>query len=256
MFTPGYFSEEHEREKRPSPINLPLLPATVGGEIMEGSAMFNLYKESSIDLGQVSDQSVVTIPIPRAGLAGAWLPSPKRAVRNERAACKDENTFANHFLATEGSVYFRDHKRSPRSFLWRVLDEHKVLELRCADLTRSHHEGTNEAYLTLRIEFDEAILPSCVALADPPDHDVLNVFILSSSKTLYTLTLRPDFFRRPKASSNAQDWCKTFQPPLFGSPFPHRLHAGTATEVFFSLDDGSLVRLRRKSGDDGMQPVA
>ncbi len=218
---------------------------------MDKSTMINLYKETSIDLEPESERSIVTIQIPRQGLAGSWLPSPKRDASKSRAAYRDENSFAEHCLASEGSIYLRDPKRSPRSFLWRVLDGHKALEIRCADLTRSRNEGTHEAYLTLRLEFGEAILPKCVALADPPDHDVLNVFVLTIGKTLYTLTLRPNFFRRPGAAGNVEDWCKTFQPPLFGSPFPHRLHAGTAFELFFSLDDGSLVRLRRKSGDDG-----
>lgn len=106
--------------------------------------------------------------------------------------------------------------------------------------------------MTLRFEFQEDILPSMVALADLEDHEVLNVFVITASKQLYTLALLPEFFRRSAAiDENVSEWCKSCVPAPLAFSYPHRLHASSPLELFISLDNGSLLRLTRRSGDDG-----
>lgn len=171
--------------------------------------------------------------------------------RPEEPIAKDEDEFSRRFLTTQGSVYFRKRSVYPRAFLWRVVDDSKVLEIQCVDLTKNgieHHEYN----VTLRLDFREEILPSGVGLADLEDHEALSVFVITASKQLHTLTLRPEFFRRTEAiDENISDWCKSCVPAPLTFSHPHRLHASSPLELFISLDNGSLLRLTRRSGDDG-----
>jgi nuclear pore complex protein Nup160 len=135
-----------------------------------------------------------------------------------------------------------------------VVNDNKVLEIQCVDLTKGgveHHEYD----ITLRFDFQEEILPSGVDIADLEDHDVLSVFVITVSKQLHTLTLRPEFFRRLAAiDENVSEWCKSCTPAPLAFSHPHRLHASSPLELFISLDSGALLRLTRRAGDDGTFP--
>ncbi|PYI12595.1 hypothetical protein BO78DRAFT_465735 [Aspergillus sclerotiicarbonarius CBS 121057] len=214
--------------------------------------MAKIYKDTRVDLRPYSPNTVVNIPIPtqantqsRARFAISTTPS-----RDEPVA-KDEDEFSRRYLATQGSIYFRKRNVYPRTFLWRVVDDSKVLEVQCVDLTKAgieHHEYN----VTLRLEFGEEIVPSGVDFSDLEDHEALSVFVITASKHLHTLTLRPEFFRRTASiDDNISDWCKTCIPAPLTFSFPHRLHASSPLELFISLDNGALLRLTRKSGDDG-----
>jgi nuclear pore complex protein Nup160 len=215
--------------------------------------MLKTYKETRVDARPTEPKSTISIQIPshdgaqrRAKFSVAPGTAPLDAV------ARDEDAFSRRYLATQGSVYFRQRKTYPRSFLWRVVDDNKVLEIRSADLTKSATEH-HEARLTLRLEFQDTILPSGVALADREDHEVLNVFVITGTKQLHTLALRPEIFKRAASiDENVADWCKTCTPAPLTFANPHRLHASGPLELFISLDSGALLRLTRKASDDGM----
>ena len=123
------------------------------------------------------------------------------------------------------------------------------------DLTKSANEA-HEAHLTLRLEFQDRIIPHGVVLADSEDHEVLNVFVITCTRHLHTFTLRPEFFRRAASiDENIADWCKICRPAPLAFAHPHRLHASSPIELFISLDSGALLRLTRKAGDDGMNRI-
>ena len=217
--------------------------------------MLKIYKESKVDSRPNTPGSIISIPVPSStnGITArrTRFSLPPKTFQ-EDIITKDENAFAKRYLATQGSIYFRTRKTYPRSFSWRVVGDDRVLELRSVDLTKSAVE-THEALLTLRFEFQEEILPHGVALADPEDHESLNVFVITSARQLYTFTVRPDFFRRAAAiDEHIWDWCKIFRPAPLTFSYPHRLYASSPFELFISLDSGSLLRLTRKAGDDGM----
>ncbi|KAL1954661.1 hypothetical protein VTO42DRAFT_855 [Malbranchea cinnamomea] len=216
--------------------------------------MLKIYKEAKVELRPSTAGSVISIPVPSSADTVAQRKTrfslPPKAFQEDQIT-KDEDAFAKRYLATQGSVYFRKRKTYPRSFFWRVVEDGRVLELRSVDLTKSVHE-THEALLTLRLEFQDVILPHGVALADPEDHEQLNVFVITSARQLYTFTLRPDFFRRTAAiDENIADWCKICRPAPLNFSYPHRLYASSPLELFISLDSGSLLRLTRKAGEDG-----
>ncbi|KAJ5279855.1 hypothetical protein N7478_005227 [Penicillium angulare] len=213
--------------------------------------MAKIYKDTRVDLRPFSPTTVANIQIsPESALRRTRF-SISSSADHEPPVAKDEDEFAKRYLATQGTVYFRKRKTYPRTFLWRVINDNKVLELQCADLTKAGLEQF-EYNVTLRLNFSEQIIPSGVALADHEDHEVLSVFVITTSKQLHTLSLRPEFFRRIESiDENVTDWCKTCVPAPLSFSHPHRLHASSPLELFVSLDNGALLRLTRRAGDDG-----
>ncbi|KAJ5489296.1 hypothetical protein N7539_004186 [Penicillium diatomitis] len=215
--------------------------------------MAKIYKDTRIDLRSSSPSTTVNVQVtvderptrrPRFSISSAQD-------QPDIPIAKDEEEFARRYLATQGAVYFRKRKTYPRTFLWRVVNDSKVLEIQCADLTKSgaeHHEHN----ITLRLHFNDRILPAGVALSDAEEHEVLSVFVVTESKQLHTLSLRSEFFRRTDAiDDNVSEWCKTCTPAPLSFANPHRLHASTPQELFISLDNGALLRLTRRAGEDG-----
>ncbi|KAJ5091866.1 Nucleoporin Nup120/160 [Penicillium alfredii] len=214
--------------------------------------MAKIYKDTRVDLRPYSPTTVANIQIPTHESAPR---RPRFSVSSqpdhEAPIAKDEDEFARRYLATQGEVYFRKRRVYPRTFLWRVVNDNKVLEIQCADLTKSVTEHF-EYNVTLRLDFQEQIIPFGVALADLEDHEVLSVFVITASKQLHTLSLRPEFFRRTSSiDENVAEWCKASLPAPLAFSHPHRLHASSPLELFISLDNGALLRLTRRAGDDG-----
>ena len=218
---------------------------------MANTPTLALFKETRIDLEPTSPGSTIHIQIPAHGQShrASWL--TQRRPQGNLGAPEDEDAFARRHLATSGTVYFRQNKNYPRSFLWRVLEDQQILELRSVDVTKSEHDR-HEATLTLRLAFANPIRAGGVVLTDREDHDALSIFVLTKRNELYTLTLRPDAFCRAEATEgNVQDWCKSFVPASFSLSKPHRLLACGPLDLWISLHDGRLLRLTRKAGDDG-----
>ncbi|KAL4952601.1 nucleoporin Nup120/160-domain-containing protein [Aspergillus filifer] len=214
--------------------------------------MAKIYKDTQVDLRPYSQNTLVNIPIPtQTSSANKARFAISSFTGSDEPAAKDEDEFARRYIATQGSVYFRKRNVYPRAFLWRVVNESKILEIQCVDLTKGGVES-HEYNVTLRLGFQEEILPSGVALADSEEHEVLNVFVITASKELHTLALRPEFFRRTESiGENVSDWCKSYVPAPLTFSHPHRLHASSPVELFISLDNGALLRLTRRAADDG-----
>ncbi|KAL4905876.1 hypothetical protein BDW74DRAFT_177573 [Aspergillus multicolor] len=214
--------------------------------------MAKIYKNTQVDLRPYSPATVVNIPIPtQTGSQNRARFTISSFTDSVEPAAKDEDEYARRYIVTQGSVYFRKRNVYPRAFLWRVVNENKILEIQCVDLTKGGIEN-HEYNVTLRLDFQEEILPSGVALSDLEDHDVLNVFVITASKELHTLALRPDFFRKAASiDQKVSDWCKCYVPAPLAFSHPHRLHASSPLELFISLDSGALLRLTRRAADDG-----
>lgn len=221
---------------------------------METSSPFYAYKETRLDLDPATQGSTITIRLPSHSTSThPSRTAQKRSHSAEIPIAEDENAFGQKHLATAASIYHRIHpKSSPRSFLWRILEVGKVLSIRAVDISRPSSYA--DANLTLRLTFPSAIKPGCIALSDSKDHDVLSAFVILETKELYTLNLRPEYFRKVSGTEdNVGDWCKSYMPAAFSSfKVPHRLVALTTDVLLASIQDGSLVRLERNSGGDGM----
>lgn len=200
-----------------------------------------LYQETRLNL----DSATSAVPLPtHSASTSVSRPPPEPTI-------EAEDEFARRYLATEASIHFRRKNKYPRSFLWRILNERRLLELQSVDLIQDRY-NKGEAVLTLALNFPHPIQPFGIAFADPEQRDALNVFVLTIANELYTLTIHKDFFVRPSAvEPGVGNWCKIFAPSAFSFRFPYRLVATSAHELVLSLHDGGLLRLTRKPGDDG-----
>lgn len=214
--------------------------------------MARIYKDTRVDLRPSSSATVANVHLsPESAHRRTRFSISSATDQPDALIAKDEDEFAKRYLATQGTVYFRKRHTYPRTFLWRVVNDSKVLEIQCVDLTKSASEHY-DFNVTLRLHFAEQILPSGVALADHEDHEILSVFVITASRQLHTLSLRPEFFRKSDAiEENIGEWSKSCVPAPLSFSQPHRLHASSPLELFISLDNGALLRLTRRAGDDG-----
>ena len=216
---------------------------------MPAMGPFYAYKETRLNLDPATQGSTVTISLPTNG-ASTW-PSRKTQKRPHDAEppiAEDENAFRKKYLATAASIYHRQYHATPRSFLWRILDDGKILAIRAVDVCRQTNVA--DATLTLRLSFPSPITPGCVAFADSKEHDLLNIFAVTESRQLYTLGLRPDYFRKTSSTDdNVRDWCKVSIPSSFTIGHPHRLVALSADELLVSSPNGELQKLVRRPAD-------
>lgn len=207
-----------------------------------------LYTETRLNLDQGYTNSTVEITLPN----GDSQPAARRVLDDAQAG-SDEATFARRHVATDGSVYFRREHRYPRSFLWRLLDDRRVLEIQSVDLEQDDKEKEN-AMLTLLLRFPAAIRPFCVAFGDPDERDVLEVYAITTDNRLWTLVLHKDFFVNLKATELlTMEWCQSANPSSISSSdnVPYRLFATSSRMLFASLSSGGLARIFR-TGQDGL----
>jgi len=208
------------------------------------------YRETRLNLDPSTQDSTVAIRLPAPGAPWSSRIAQRRPHIVEIPVAEDEATFKQRHLATAASIYHRVHHKSPRSFLWRVLEDGKVLSIQAVDVSRQPNVA--DANLTLRLSFPSRIVPTCVALSDSDAHDVLSVFVMTESKYLYTLNLRPDHFRKPSSTEdNVGDWCRSYSSSSLTFKYCHRLVALAADVLLLSFTNGELLRLTRKSGGDG-----
>ncbi|KAI8941400.1 hypothetical protein NX059_002623 [Plenodomus lindquistii] len=203
-----------------------------------------LYREARLNVEPAFPNSTIAFTLPSSALnTFGSRPAVKRTIVTEQYVDQDEDAFTRRHLATDGSIVFRQHHQYPRNFLWRVLDNRKMLEIQAIDL---HHDATDkfEANLTLLLQFPSPLRPFCVAFSDPTDRDALTVFAVTTANELYTVTLHRDFFANPAASEqDMENWCKRAEPSLFSGRIPFRLVAVHVDELLVTLDDGAICRL-------------
>ena len=209
-----------------------------------------LHKESRVDFGADPEACLIQIQIPSTSTFSRGARNQRRVLRGIECP-KDEKTFQKTQLAASSSTSFRSSAQAPKSVLWRLLDEDKVLEIRPVDLTKGGEE--HDATCILQFHFTAEIHREAVALTNGAN-DNIQVYALTKGNDLYTLALRPSFFQHEAASeNNVERWCKAYRPASFTMCTPHRLIVADATQVIISLSDGRLLRLTRKDGEDGTQ---
>ncbi|KAL9018327.1 MAG: hypothetical protein Q9185_004360 [Variospora sp. 1 TL-2023] len=211
-------------------------------------ASLSAYMETRVDVEPVGQGPVVQIQLPSSS-AFSRASRPQRRVLSSSAVCHNEESYTRSCLATASSIYSSKLRRYPRSFLWRVLDNSKVLEVRSVDLSK-HDRETREATVVLQFVFPTPIRKGCVALADD-GHDLLSVFVVTKSNELCTLAIHTTFFCDAGASEeDVGSWFDTFSPPTFKLSNPHRLVTGSPEQLVATLDDGQILKLKRVAGQN------
>ncbi|KAF4122495.1 nuclear pore complex protein Nup160 [Geosmithia morbida] len=215
-----------------------------------------LFKETGLNLEPLSASAVVTVRVPGSS-SSSTAPGNKRLTASGGSGSgfgvEDETTFRSQNLASASSIYHRQHHDTPRSFLWRVLEDGTTLSVRAVDVCRRDRAAA-DAPLILNFHFETPLLPGCVALADPREHDALCVFALDQSHVLWTFTLRPDLFRKRAAvDAGLSDLAKRYAPAGLSFKHPHRMVAVSADTLLVTVNDGGLMRLDRTTPDDASQ---
>lgn len=213
---------------------------------METLRLEYAYRETRVDADSTNYQATtVSIRLPSVVSSSfSGVKQPRSIVAITQNA-EDEKSFRQKHLATYSSVYHRRYHKSPQSFLWRVVEDLKVLSIRVVDL--SIPKDVVDSYIyTLRFTFPHPISPTCIAFSDSKERDLLSVFVLTDSKQIWTLSLRPDFFSKSSSmDENLMDWCNVYSPRSLGIKTPYRLVALNEDELIISFHDGALARLER-----------
>lgn len=209
------------------------------------------FKEVRVSLEPHLPSSVIEFHVPSSAITFALTSRSKRQVQTDQPTFNSEEKFSRYIIANTGSIFFGHRKKHPRSFLWRQLEENKVLEIRSVDLSKGEREE-DEALYILRFRFSSAVRPGGIALADGEDQSILNVFALTTSNELYTLELKRAFFCDASASEEEiAQWCKIFKPASTSFSTPHQCVAISSLELFVGLSDGRILHLTRPRGSDG-----
>ncbi|KAK4128364.1 hypothetical protein N657DRAFT_607667 [Parathielavia appendiculata] len=202
-----------------------------------------LYKETRLNLEPASPSSTVHIRVAPQGAYG------RSASSRSGTSADDEKGYRSRNLATASSIYYRKHHSSPRGFLWRVLDSGTVLSLRVADVCKQ--ENAAEAPLILNLRFPTALRTSCIGFTDPEEYDALCVFAVDHSNQLWSITLRPDHFRKRTAiDGGLGDACKSHSPPGFGFKHPHRLAVVSPNQLIITMHDGGILKFDRNESHE------
>lgn len=208
-----------------------------------------LFTEARLNIEPTFPGSTLHLPTHSASLISA-----RKRPRFGDDAERDEEAFSRKHIATESSIFFRRTSRAPRSFLWRVLDDRRQLDIQCVDLVQAR-KATQESVLTYVLTFASPIRLNGIAFADPDEHDALEVFVLTTANELFTFTLRKDLLVRASAPASADfepSSCFTsFVPSSFSFRHPYKLVATSSLELLVSLHDGGLLRLDRRAGENG-----
>ncbi|KAH7223220.1 nucleoporin Nup120/160-domain-containing protein [Fusarium oxysporum] len=203
-----------------------------------------LFKETRVNLDPPTSSSVVTIRVPSNSIQSRNYRKPAR----ENTA-EDETTFRTKNLATASSVYHRTWHDTPRSFLWRVLEDGTLLSIRAVDVCKKTQ--ATDSPLVLNFHFSVPIQPGCVTFSDPEEHDSLCVFVLDQAYQLYSFTLRPDLFRKRSAvDAGLSDLGKVQAPAGLGFKHPHRMIAVNAETLLITVNDGGMIRLDKNKAHE------
>ncbi|KAI0025326.1 nucleoporin Nup120/160-domain-containing protein [Xylariomycetidae sp. FL0641] len=206
------------------------------------------FKETRLNFEPSSAAYIVDVKLPTNA-------APQRARRHANGSSQgnaDADAFRTRNCATASAIYIRQHHQYPRSFLWRLLEDDSVLSLRVVDVCKPKNAA--DTNLILNFHFPNPIQPSCIAFADPPDHDALSVFVIDKANQLYSLFLRPDSFRkRSSADGSFGDACKIYSPNAFAFKSPYRLLAVNSNELAVTLSDGGHLRLDRNTSPNAGQ---
>ena len=216
------------------------------------SSAYATHMETRLSF-ETAESPIISIQLPSTSTF-ARTSKALRKVLPTLPISRTEGEYRNRRIATASGVHFRSRKRYPRNILWRCLEDNKVVELRSLDLSKSHNEPKDkEANLILRLGFPSQIIKDGIALADSEAEDTLSLFILTTGNELYTITLKPALFYKVTASEDDFDRrVRIYKPALLSIASAFRLHAANSLELFVALGDGRLLRLIRKSGDDGL----
>lgn len=204
--------------------------------------MLNLYAEVAVRAAPVTDPILHEIPRKNGTI------DDKASSRRDKTHTRDEEDYLKFHLSSDGNVYFRTKQDvSPRSCLWTVSGETRVLQLQPVDLARNERD-TAEAYLTLQFAFQDPIREHGIDVSDSEHDDSLHVFVSTVKDEVYHLIVPSAAFKRRKLlDEDTTQWCYPLESSSFSIDHVFRLRAQSPFELFVCYVSGKIQRLQRKA---------
>lgn len=254
----NHISASPQLPRRPKPNNnLPVQlsrhqrgPTTSANKtIMTDQSSCFLYKETRLNLDwdeAYGTAANIFLPIHHAGPSKRSSTHPPTIIPVPDGNGAD-TLFQHQHLASAASVYYRPVERYPRCIMWRVTENAQVLSLASVDFTKPN-DARGEFGTTFRFYFPESIKANCVGFADAPDRDELVVYVMTTGKVIYTLSLTADFLLRNSLKMKNvkdSDYCRTYSPSSFALHSPHFLIPIDHESLLVALQDGMLLKLEK-----------
>lgn len=209
--------------------------------------MLNLYKETAFELQPAASTQLVEIQVPRANGSYDRSKFSKTSGRSDQLA-KDDKAYEAKYLASSTSVFFRHSHAYPRSFLWRVLSDGKVLEISNADFARN--EKNQEVSTVLRFTFQDKLFPRGVSVCDSSKSDDFHVFALTQENEVFELHIRTDYFlNADSVPKETKSWCSAIRASVLSIDKAFQIHAANPHDVFVSFVSGRVQHWRRSDTD-------
>lgn len=209
--------------------------------------MLTLYKEVGIEVRSATGANRIDISIPRANGSYDRSKYSKKPERHHKLAT-DEKSYAEHFLASASSIFFRKSRHYPRSISWRVIAKQKVLEISSADFARN--EKDTEARNTLAFEFQDAISPRGVSICDDSKSNDCHVYVLTQENEVFELRIRASFLQDSKTiPTDLKAWCSAIRASSLSIDRAFQLHADNPNDLFVSFASGKVQHWKRSGSE-------
>lgn len=212
--------------------------------------MLNLYTEIALRAAAGGQPILYEIPRKNGSI------DDKSSSRRSKSHTRDEEDYQSNYLSSDGNVYFRTKQDvTPRSCLWTVSGEDRVLQLQPADLARNERD-TNEACLNLQFAFQDPIREHAIDISDSDHDDALHVFVSTTKNEVYHLTIPPRAFKsRDILEKDTKQWCYALEASSFSIDNVFRLRAQSPFELFVCYISGKIQRLLRKADTRKWEPT-
>lgn len=127
------------------------------------------------------------------------------------------------------------------------------MEIQSVDPVHDKRYGRGDGGLRFRLSVSTEIASNGVAFADPDESDALEVFVLTTTGELYTLTFKRDLLARETVPTefDPSTCVKAFSSSTLHTRRAYRMVAISSLEIIISLQDGSLVQLKRQAKESG-----
>lgn len=185
----------------------------------------------------------LSVPLPDVGLS--WRPD-----EDLNGGGDVEDKYYLDYVATGASMLTRKQgSATPRSIVWKVLQQSRMLEFECVDLKT--HKSSPNLYRKIQLSSPIKFRSNCIAVSEDVREKKLVVDFITINGFLYTVSLSFDLFYEETVSTltdaNGTTWRSIKNPYSFDVRKPHMMYPVSSNILVVSLVDGTLLRLDRES---------
>ncbi|WBW70886.1 nucleoporin, WD repeat Nup120 [Schizosaccharomyces osmophilus] len=197
-------------------------------------------------------QAIVPTYIQSLGLEGSlelWVPAHEDDSINEVEAEEQnfdcESILKGELIAFDSGVFTRKTNLFPRCVHWNVF-KNQTLVLSEVSLKK---DSTSIPSFNIRIHFPSQLLKNCVTFGFDDEKDELSLFVITSTRVLYSIQLKPEWFLSSNPTVD-EGWCTCYRPPSFLTKSPSHATGVDRSSLFVTFISGGLVKLNKSLNND------